>query len=135
MTNERFEQIVDEVFNRCGETLFDRAKMYARGDRLSNFKRAGTIRGKSSVESLDGMGLKHVTSLFDYIDDLKTGRTHTRNEWLEKICDTVNYYGPLLLALLEDTTGITDETSYIIENPRPGKIILEHNLVGSAERQ
>jgi len=135
MTNERFEQIVDEVFDRCRATLVDRAKMYARGDRLSNFKRAGTIRGKSSIESLDGMGLKHITSLFDYIDDLKTGRNHIREEWLEKMCDTINYYGPLLLALLEDTNGLTDETINAIEYSRPGKIILDHILVGSTERQ
>jgi len=109
MTSERFNQIVDEVFDRCRATLVDRASMYARGDRLSNFKRAGTIRGKSSIESLDGMGLKHITSLFDYIDDLRTGQTHAREEWLEKMCDMINYYGPLLLALLEDTTSITDE--------------------------
>jgi hypothetical protein len=130
MTNERFEQIVDEIFDRCRATLVDRAEMYARGDRLSNFKRAGTIRGKSSVESLDGMGLKHITSLFDYIDDLKTGRTHTREEWLEKMCDTINYYGPLLLALLEDTTSITDEIISAVENQPPNKITLDHNTAG-----
>ena len=102
MTPERFNQIVDEVFDRCKATLVDRATMYARGDRLSNFKRAAEFANTASIFALEGMAVKHEVSIHDYIDDLNNDILHTREEWLEKMVDTINYLGPLLLALLED---------------------------------
>jgi len=115
MTPERFNQIVDEVFDRCRSILVDRAEMYARGDRLSNFKRAAEFANTDEVFVLEGMAVKHEVSIHDYIDDLANGVLHTREEWLEKMADTINYLGPLLLALLEDEKRL--EVGYL--NVRP----------------
>lgn len=103
MTPERFEQIVDEIFDRCRSMLIDRAKIYAHGgDRLSNFKRAANFEEIPPIHALLHMATKQVVSVYDYVDDTAYEVKHTREQWLEKMVDSINYIGPLLLALLED---------------------------------
>jgi len=77
--------------------------MYAHGgDRLSNFKRASDFTGLPTAHTLLGFATKQVVSVYDYVDDVAHGKKHTREQWLEKMVDSINYLGPLLLALLED---------------------------------
>jgi len=127
VTPERFNQIVDEIFDRCKATLVDRASMYARGDRLSNFKRAAEFANTDAIFALEGMAVKHEVSIHDYIDDIDSDILHTREEWLEKICDTINYLGPLLLALLEDTDSIELAREWPIRPTANKPITLDHN--------
>ena len=110
MRPERFEEIVDEVFDKCRSMLIDKAKMYAHGgDRLSNFKRASEFTGLPPAHTLLGFATKQVVSIYDYTDDTAYDIKHTREQWLEKMVDTINYLGPLLLALLEDEREIDFE--------------------------
>ena len=99
MTPERFNQIVDEQKHLCNEILIDRARMYSKNnDRLWNFKVSGLHQDISPEKALRGMMDKQVVALYDYIDDIDW---HSKDQWLEKITDCINYLY-LLRALLED---------------------------------
>ena len=107
MTPERFNQIVNEQKHLCNEILIDRANMYSKNnDRLWNFKVSGLHQDITPEKALRGMMDKQVVALYDYIDDIdKEGANewfwHSRDQWLEKITDCINYLY-LLRALLED---------------------------------
>jgi len=102
MTPERFNQIFDEITDKCEKVLVDRGHMYARGgDRLSNFKSAAMLRSSSPIDSLGGLMSKQIVAVYDYINDTDQGVRHTIEEWEEKIYDSINYL-ILLRALIED---------------------------------
>ena len=98
MNKDQFDEIVERRTRKIIETLTTKAKEYAADDdRFHNFNVAARITGTTPEESLKGMMLKHIVSVFDmiewsYIDE---GRL---NEAIidEKIGDTINY-----LVLLE----------------------------------
>jgi len=109
MTPERFSQIFDEVTYKCWTTLGNRSHVYSRNnDKLHNFKRAADFEDLPAEDALIGMMTKHVVSVYDYVDDISEGVFHTREEWLEKIIDLINY-PILLLALLEDEGNLWAE--------------------------
>ena len=101
MTNEKFQQIVGDITGRIKQTLRAKGEEYARGDRLSNFKRAASLERCSPERALRGMLTKHLISIYDMIDDLERGRPHPLRLWQEKITDAINYL-ILLEALLQE---------------------------------
>ena len=92
MTENRFEQIVDETLNQIRETLLVKGKEYKRNNNpFHNFeegsKRSGLIREKV----LDGMLLKHEISIADITNDLEKGILPKISTIDEKFGDNVIY--------------------------------------------
>ena len=108
MTENRFEQIVDETLNQIRETLIKKGAEYRRNNNpFHNFeegsKRSGLIREKV----LDGMLLKHEISIADMTNDLEKGI-------LPKIETVEEKFGDNLIYLILKKASIIDK----IENEK-----------------
>lgn len=101
MNQETFNRIVDERCRLIKSVLASKAKEYARGDRLHNFKRAAGFMNKTAETACWGFGMKHLTSIADIVDDLQDGVQPTPDMAREKLGDAINYL-ILLEALLEE---------------------------------
>ena len=92
MNTHEFEEIV--MKNRLYLTekvLGVKADEYARGDRLSNFKKAGELIGCTPEKALFGFVAKHIVALSDFVNDLESGLNQTPERWTEKTGDIINY--------------------------------------------
>ena len=103
MTENRFEQIVDETLNQIKETLIQKGREYRRNNNpFHNFeegsKRSGLIREKV----LDGMLLKHEISIADMTNDLEKGI-------LPKIETVEEKFGDNLIYLILKKASIIDK--------------------------
>lgn len=103
MTENRFEQIVDETLNQIRETLLVKGKEYKRNNNIfHNFeegsKRSGLIREKV----LDGFLLKHEISIADMTNDLEKGI-------LPKIETVEEKFGDNLIYLILKKASIIDK--------------------------
>ena len=110
MTEERFEQIVDETLNQIKETLIVKGKEYRRNNNpFHNFeegsKRSGLIREKV----LDGMLLKHEISIADITNDLAEGI-------LPKIETIEEKFGDNLIYLILKKASIIDKIEKNMNN-------------------
>ena len=92
---------MEERFNKTRQVLANKAKEYARGDRLSNFKKAAFALSCTPEEECVNLWLKHVISIVDLVQDLGKGNIVAQAMWEEKIGDAVNYL-ILLEGLLAD---------------------------------
>jgi hypothetical protein len=102
MQTEEFEDIV--VNNRLfltEQTLGRKADEYARGDRLSNFKKAADLMNCTPERALFGFVTKHIVALSDFIQDLESGHNQTQDRWMEKIQDIICYMFLLEALLVE----------------------------------
>jgi hypothetical protein len=98
MNSEQFDQIVENRIKLIREVLTEKAKEYSYGDRLYNFKRAGTILQIPPSKALLGMFVKHLVSVLDLAETKRKPTEHMINE---KIGDAINYL-ILLEAVLSD---------------------------------
>lgn len=101
MDQDRFNEVVE---NRCRDIkmiLAVKAKEYARGDRLHNFKRAAGFMKTAPEATCFAFAMKHFTSIADMVDDIVFERLPTIELAREKIGDAVNYL-ILLEALIEE---------------------------------
>ena len=103
MTENRFEQIVDETLNQIRETLIKKGAEYRRNNNpFHNFeegsKRSGLIREKV----LDGFLLKHEISIADMTNDLEKGI-------LPKIETIEEKFGDNLIYLILKKASIIDK--------------------------
>ena len=110
MTENRFEQIVDETLNQIKETLIVKGKEYRRNNNpFHNFdegsKRSGLIREKV----LDGMLLKHEISIADITNDLIEGK-------LPKIETIEEKFGDNLIYLILKKASIIDKIEKNMNN-------------------
>lgn len=101
MNQETFNRIVDERCATIKRVLASKAKEYARGERLHNFKRAAGFMGKTPETACWGFAMKHFTSIADMIDDVEAGALPNEAVVDEKIGDAINYL-ILLEALLAE---------------------------------
>lgn len=100
MNNVEFEKVVSSRIAEIHRIFIEKGAQYARGDRLSNFKKAGRFRYKEPEEILMGLVIKHFTALDDYVQDLPN-RVMSEEQWKEKIGDIINYM-ILLESLIEE---------------------------------
>ena len=92
METPEFEDII--LKNRLyltEKTLGAKADEYARGDRLSNFKKAASLMNCSPERALFGFVAKHIIALSDFIGDLESNKNQTPERWTEKIQDIICY--------------------------------------------
>jgi hypothetical protein len=105
MTSEQFESILDKRVASIKTTLSQKAKEYAIGDRLYNFKRAAELLRTTPQKALLGMLSKHLISVLDLIEGSLPSIESTIDE---KIGDTINYF-ILLEAVLKEQIITTVE--------------------------
>jgi hypothetical protein len=117
MTDAEFFNLLDLRTKKMKFILASKAKEYARGDRMHNFK-CGALPLKCTPERfLVFLWMKHVVSILDMVNDLDSGNINTVKLWNEKLTDGINY-----LALLE---GLIMERF-----PRELRKITRMNLLG-----
>lgn len=107
MTENRFNEIVEETLKYIKETLIIKGNEYVRNNnRFHNFeegsKRTGLIREKV----LDGMLLKHEISIADMTNDLVDGK-------LPKIETVEEKFGDNLIYLIIKKASIIDRIEKI----------------------
>lgn len=103
MTLEKFNESVSMQLDYCKSLLIQKGEEYAPNaeiDRLASFKIAGSLQDVSSKEALCGMLAKHVVSVYEMC---RTNKPYTREKWIEKITDTINYM-LILRAMIDDET-------------------------------
>lgn len=88
MTSEDFNKLTKEQLDHCMEILSSKAKEYATGDRLHNFKTAAILESCSPQQALVGMMAKHTICIYDMC---MSGEKYTDEMWHEKITDNINY--------------------------------------------
>lgn len=102
MTENRFDEIVEETLNKIRTVLIEKGREYRRNNNVfHNFeegsKRSGLIREKV----LDGMMLKHEISIADITNDLVEGK-------LPKIETVEEKFGDNLIYLIIKKASIID---------------------------
>lgn len=108
MTSEQFKTILDSRLSSIRSVLGQKAKEYAIGDRLYNFKRAAEILRQTPQQALAGMLMKHVVSVLDLVEGSIPATEHMINE---KIGDAINYMILLEALLKEEEVQEDSETS------------------------
>lgn len=99
MKNAEFNKIVNEQLKYCRELLIKKGTEYSNTtDRLVNFKDGSLITGLSAKGTLWGYLSKHLTSLKTMIESYKM---YPKEQWIEKITDSINYL-ILLRALVSE---------------------------------
>jgi hypothetical protein len=102
MDAQEFEDII--LNNRLfltEKTLGQKASEYARGDRLSNFKKAAQLMNCTPERALFGFVTKHIVALSDFISDLEKGNNQNPERWDEKIGDIICYMVLLEALMIE----------------------------------
>lgn len=99
MNNKTFEDIVDNRFEVCKNTLFKKAKEYSSDDdRLHNFMMAAQINGDTPAQALWGMYTKHLVSIMDMV-----AYGNVSPEMIEeKFTDVINYMLLLEAIMVEE---------------------------------
>ena len=88
MSSETFERLMEEQIERSRAVLCHKAKEYATGDRLHNFRVAAALQGCDPIQALSGMMAKHTVSVYDMCE---SGKAYPIDLWQEKITDSINY--------------------------------------------
>ncbi len=91
MKQDEFKLIVDNRLFKIEKILGAKADEYARGDRLSNFKKAAALLETTPEKALLGFVAKHIVALTDFVNDLDDGKIQSLERWDEKIGDICNY--------------------------------------------
>lgn len=92
MNQEQFETIMKKRLIKTCETLTAKASEYARGDRLSNFKKIADMLDTTPEKALIGLVMKHIVALVDFIDDIYfDDKLQPYSRWDEKIGDVMAY--------------------------------------------
>lgn len=98
MDSKKFEELLNARMEFTRQVLSNKAKEYAIGDRLYNFKRAAEILRTTPAKALAGMFTKHLVSVLDLVEG---SIAPTESIVDEKIGDAINYL-ILLEAILKE---------------------------------
>ena len=113
MTENRFEQIVDETLNQIRETLIKKGAEYRRNqDPFHNFNVGSRITGLIREKVLDGMLLKHEISIADMTNDLEKGILPKIETVEEKFGDNLIYLILKKASIIDKIEQYEEEISY-----------------------
>ena len=100
MTTNEFNEVLDMQLMYCKSLLVDKAKEYDldSDDRLHSFKTAAAVLGTTQKQALCGMMCKHTISIYDMCF---SPDSFSKEKWLEKITDHINYL-LLLRGIIEE---------------------------------
>lgn len=100
MTNERFNEIVNELQNNTNKVLLKKKDEYnLTDDRLDVFNGAAARQKRTVPQAVLGYMDKHIGSIYDYV---LADRKMTKELAQEKIGDALNYLYLLYAALEEN---------------------------------
>lgn len=105
MNTEQFNVILECRLSSIKQVLGNKAKEYAIGDRLYNFKRAAEVLRVTPQQALVGMFMKHLVSVLDLAEGSIPATEYMVNE---KVGDAINYL-ILLEAILKESTICVEE--------------------------
>ena len=88
MNNERFEALVKEIREKSLDTLLTKNANYGNDDKLHNFHSGAAIIGCTPAQAALGYMAKHLASL---VDKVNTNDFSDREDFLEKVQDSINY--------------------------------------------
>jgi len=91
MDSKTFDLVLFGRIDKVRKLMASKSQEYARGDKLSNFKKAGGALGAPPEQALLGMWIKHVVSITDMIQDIDKGKVAPYELWEEKLTDIINY--------------------------------------------
>jgi hypothetical protein len=104
MTEERFEEIVEDTLAQIRETILIKGKEYRRNkDPFHNFNQGAKLTGNTKYEVLDGFKLKHDISVQDIINDYKKMTFSSKSIINEKMNDILIYTIVKKAMMLGDT--------------------------------
>jgi hypothetical protein len=110
MDTTDFNRVVTRRLKKIEDVLAGKAKEYAIGDRLYNFKRAAGILNTTPEKALAGMFVKHLVSVMDLIE----GSIESTQAMVdEKVGDAINYL--ILLEALFAERRVLDAQSKCVE--------------------
>jgi hypothetical protein len=110
MDTKNFNDVVERRITAIRNVLAGKAKEYAIGDRLYNFKRAAGILNTTPEKALAGMFVKHLVSVMDLIE----GSIEPTQVMVdEKVGDTINYL--ILLEALFTEKRLLDAQAKCVE--------------------
>lgn len=92
MTEERFEELVEEQLEMVRQVLIEKAKEYRRNaNPFHNFDKGSKRTGLSREKVIDGFLLKHEISISDITDDVENQLYPSLELLDEKFTDNINY--------------------------------------------
>lgn len=99
MNSKEFSDMVNAQLDYCKALLNAKEDEYEADttDRFRSFKVAAALQNKTPKQALAGMMCKHTVSIYDMCN----GGKYSRERWLEKITDSINYL-LLLKGLVEE---------------------------------
>ena len=94
MSEQEFEEIVDNRLKQVKELLLVKGKEYRRnGNPFHNFERGSEITGEPSYKILDGFLSKHLISYRDILNDMQMyAKTPSKELISEKWGDIITYF-------------------------------------------
>lgn len=105
MIQKEFNDVIISQTERCKSILVSKGTEYApkatkgsNADRLAHFKKAAVVMNSTPKAALMGMLSKHLVSVSDMCTDDKV---YPKEQWEEKITDSINYL-LILRALVEE---------------------------------
>lgn len=104
MTDAEFQRVVLGTVKSIDAVLHQKAKEYARGDRLHNFKKAAAAMSTTPEKACLSFWMKHVISICDLVNDIDSGKVAPVEMWEEKLGDGINYL-ILLKAIVTERLG------------------------------
>lgn len=89
MNDKRFTALVEEIRKASIDTLLKKNAGYATNDdRLHNFRVGAAMIGGTPAQAALGYMAKHLASL---VDRVQANDFHDREDFLEKVQDSINY--------------------------------------------
>lgn len=80
-----------ELVNHCLDLLDSKKADYATADYFHTFHTAAELQEITPLQALGGMAAKHVASVFKLFNEHAEGREISRELWMEKLGDVINY--------------------------------------------
>lgn len=115
MTQDIFARIVETQIQYCKELLGCKGDEYdtSGNDRLHAFKSAAVLQHESQKQALAGMMAKHSVSIYDMI--AREDENFSKEKWIEKITDSINYL-LILRAIIEEEEQLKTSNDETIAN-------------------